>query len=317
MRRWLRLVGVIGVMSVAAGAAYQAIAERRAFAAYPPPGQLVSVGEHRLHLRCIGAGEPTVVLEAGLGNDGTFWTPVQEGLADYSRVCAYDRAGLGWSEEGPRPRSADQITEELAALWDAIGGSGPKVIVGHSNGGLHALIYAARNPAEVAGLVLVDPNPGTSGDCESLPFLTRTLYGGLVGLAPVGIPRALLPVLFPLDSSPLPEREREIHAALRGRASALRTLWSEWKQTCQLQSAAEAAAEAGVRVPVIILSAESRPPAQDATWILKRHREMAAVSPTGSFRLAEASGHWIQLDSPEAVIRAVRDVMAAAGESDY
>src|SRR3712207_6971469 len=111
----LWLVIVVLVLAVV-GAIYQAIATQRAEQAHPPPGEMVDVGGHRLHIACRGEGGPTVVLDAALGNMSTHWTWVQQELAQTGRVCAYDRAGLGWSEPGPEPRDARQVTSELHAL---------------------------------------------------------------------------------------------------------------------------------------------------------------------------------------------------------
>jgi len=117
---------------------------------------MVDVGGHRLHIACRGEGGPTVVLDAALGNMSTHWTWVQQELAQTGRVCAYDRAGLGWSEPGPEPRDARQVTSELHALLTNASIPGPYVMVGHSFGGLYAQLYAARYPDQVAGVVLVE-----------------------------------------------------------------------------------------------------------------------------------------------------------------
>jgi pimeloyl-ACP methyl ester carboxylesterase len=139
------------------GAIYQAIATQLDERAYPPPGKLVDVGGHRLHIRCAGQGTPTVILEAANLGMSAHWVRVQQQLADTTRVCAYDRAGMGWSESGPEPRDAKQISSELHDLLANVAGiEGPYVLVGHSYGGLYSRMYAARYSEEVAGVVLVD-----------------------------------------------------------------------------------------------------------------------------------------------------------------
>ncbi len=151
----LGLVVVLLALAVA-GAIYQAIATERAERAYPPPGQMVGVGGHSLHINCVGQGSPTVVLDAGSGGFSAQWVRVQREVSGTTRVCAYDRAGMGWSEMGPEPRDAKQISSELHTLLKGAGIKGPFVLVGHSFGGLSMLTYAARYPDEVAGVVLVD-----------------------------------------------------------------------------------------------------------------------------------------------------------------
>ena len=158
------LVLVVALLAVAvAGATYQAVATELAERAYPPPGEMVGVGGHSLHINCAGRGGPTVVLEAGSGGFSAQWVRVQREVSGTTRVCAYDRAGMGWSETGPEPRDAGQITGELHALLEGANIEGPYVLVGHSYGGLYARTYAARYPDEVAGVVLVDSSSPKQG----------------------------------------------------------------------------------------------------------------------------------------------------------
>jgi pimeloyl-ACP methyl ester carboxylesterase len=162
---WIRrgLVGMAaGLLALAViGAIYQAVATEMDRRTYPPPGELVDVGSHRLHINCVGEGSPTMILESGLGTMSADWANVQPEVAKTTRVCAYDRAGTGWSEPGPEPRDPRQIARELHALLGKAGIDGPYVLVGQSFGGLYARMYAARYPNEVEGMVLVDAShPG-------------------------------------------------------------------------------------------------------------------------------------------------------------
>ena len=124
----------------------------------PPPGKLVDIGGYQLHINCTGKGSPTVILEAGLGGDSRSWHEVQPEIAEFARVCSYDRAGLGWSDPGPKPRTSQQIVKELHRLLTKADIQSPYVLVGHSFGGYNVRLYASQHPEEVVGLVLVDAN---------------------------------------------------------------------------------------------------------------------------------------------------------------
>ncbi len=118
---------------------------------------MVDIGGYRLRLGCAGQGTPTVVLEAGLGEGLDEWAALLPHVAAFTRVCAYDRAGVGKSDAGPRPRTSRQMVTELRTLLAGAQVAGPYVLVGHSLGGLNVALYAAEHPDEVAGLVLLDP----------------------------------------------------------------------------------------------------------------------------------------------------------------
>jgi pimeloyl-ACP methyl ester carboxylesterase len=124
---------------------------------------MVDVGGHRLHINCTGTGSPTVVIDAGLGDWSTSWGFVQPEVAKVTRVCTYDRAGMGWSEPGPLPRVASQFAKELHALLHNAKIPGPYILVGHSLGGLPVRMFTHDYPSEVAGVVLIDSmHPGQS-----------------------------------------------------------------------------------------------------------------------------------------------------------
>src|SRR5437660_9720969 len=137
---------------------------------FPPPGRLVDVGGWRLHLHCTGearGSQPTVILEAGSGDFSVEWSLVQPGVAKFARVCSYDRAGDGWSDLGPHPRTFQQIVYELHTLLDKAGVRPPLVLVGHSYGGWLVRLYASIYPNDVAGMVLVEA--GADNPVRMLP----------------------------------------------------------------------------------------------------------------------------------------------------
>lgn len=159
IRRVLALgIGLL-VFLVLAGATYQGVAtafERRRF---PRPGQLTDVGGHQLHLYCTGEGRPTVVLEAPAAGMSASWAWVQRAVATTSRVCSYDRAGLGWSEAGDGAFAADAVPGQLQSLLTTAGERPPYIIAGQGFGAALARLEAEQFGADVIGLVLIDP-PG-------------------------------------------------------------------------------------------------------------------------------------------------------------
>jgi len=152
------------------------------------------VGGYRLHINCMGQGSPTVILESGLANPSSIWGWVQPEVAHTTRVCAYDRAGVGWSDPGPEPRDGQQIARELHTLLGKANVPGPYVLVGHSAGGLYVRVYAAQYPRDVVGMVLVDvehPDQWTQNAAAQAQFQTYARLGRLQQLlARLGVIRA-------------------------------------------------------------------------------------------------------------------------------
>lgn len=161
---WLAftLVGAIALLAIWNGVA--GALDRRL---HPPPGSFFNVGGSRMHLDCTGTGAPTIILEAGLGDDFLQWRRVQPALSQLTRVCSYDRAGYGWSDPREGARDSIHIADELHSLLQEAGISGPIVLMGHSAGGLHIRQYATKYPADVVGLVFVDAS--TPAQVDVLP----------------------------------------------------------------------------------------------------------------------------------------------------
>ncbi len=193
---------VLGILGLAAlGAVYQTIASAMDRRALPAPGQRVDVGGFSLHLYCTGEnteGHPTVILESGLGGTSSSWGWIQPSVAKTTRVCAYDRAGMGWSDSSPAPRDVQNIATELHTLLQNAQIPGPYVLAGWSYGGMYVRQYAGQYPDEVAGMVLLDSSspeqctstPDTQAQCDTMamtftvaPILTRLGVLRLMGLS--------------------------------------------------------------------------------------------------------------------------------------
>jgi pimeloyl-ACP methyl ester carboxylesterase len=279
--RWL-LYPVTGVMAVAAvGGAVETVGLASDRSSYAMPGRLLDVGGHRLHLDCTGSGSPTVVLMSGLGGNSAGWARIAPAVADTTRVCAYDRAGQGWSEDAPVRQDGVAAATDLHALLDRAGEDGPYVLVGHSIGGDYAMVYADRYPEQVAGMVLLD---------ATSPYLTAagTTHAGPPGpvalapsLARLGVGR-LLPTPF---WSALPEPAASRYAAFASSPRAWSNTVDESATMPALFSQAQELSTLG-STPLVVLSADgldADPARADA------HDRMTALSTNSSHRRADAS----------------------------
>ena len=156
----LRRIAVASVALAAfivlAGATYQGVATALERHRFQRPGGLVDAGGHQLHIYCVGQGSPVVILEAAMGSMSAAWGWIQPEVARSTRVCSYDRAGLGWSEAGNSRYVASHVPEELRVLLDRANEIGPVVLVGHEGGALFARMYAARFAGDTSALVLID-----------------------------------------------------------------------------------------------------------------------------------------------------------------
>jgi pimeloyl-ACP methyl ester carboxylesterase len=292
---WLGRIVVLIIGLALVGAMYESVAEAADAKAYPAPGQLVDVGDHRLHINCIGTGSPTVVIVSGLGDWSTSWGVVQPEVAKTTRVCSYDRAGFGWSESSSLPSDAAQFAKELHTLLQNANVAGPYVLVGHSLGGLIVRIFAHDYASEVAGVVLVDSmNPKQV--TESLSNRLALFSSLEAGLARVGVGRLLLKLgILP---SVLPGEEA--YYPLFVRPQSFQTTANEYRELPT--SGAEAAAVKSFNdLPLIVLTAKLNDNPGWPEW----QTELLQLSSNSQQLFAENSGHVIQDDEPEAAIDAI------------
>jgi pimeloyl-ACP methyl ester carboxylesterase len=217
----LLLAPVLAVLTIAPlGATVANISEVGVSQTYPAPGTTYDVEGHRMHLWCQGQGGPTVVLFNGLGEISTSWAHITDRVRPTTRVCAFDRAGQAWSQDAPTPEDGIHAATDLHTLLAAAGEAGPYILVGHSIGGPHAMIYAARYPEQIAGMVLLD-----SSSPEQMTRIPA--YPGQYALMRRGL--AVLPTLVRLGLGPvfstgsdLPGDAAAATVALTGTARALR-----------------------------------------------------------------------------------------------
>jgi pimeloyl-ACP methyl ester carboxylesterase len=330
LTRWLgRIavgVGALGAIALLSGASYEQLMRRRTRHDFPAPGRLVDVGGgRRMQIDCRGAGSPTVVLESGLDNFGSLsWVAVHDSIATTTRVCAYSRAGIMWSEASNAPFDLASLARDLHAALDGAGERAPYVMAGHSIGGPYAMAFTAAYPSEVKGLVLVDashpdqiaryrqiagkslaPPPGQVklGAALAWTGLVRLLApGGTPASWPVEMDRVAKPLL-PLSIGALAKETEAVPVTLQT-ARSMRDLGDrpvvvltagEGQSTDALESMG-LTREQGVRLHEAWRSMHD----DEATWSRRARHE---IVPNAS--------HYIQFDQPAVVIRATREVVEA------
>lgn len=198
-RRWTLVPALAAMLAVGVGGAHATVALHTDSRTSAMPGELYDVGGYRLHLDCTGTGSPTVVLLGGLGATSPSWARIAPAVATTTRVCAYDRAGQGWSESSPDVPDGTHTARDLHALLAAAGESGPFVLVGHSSGGVYALTYASDHPDDVAGMVLLDSSsPRQREHVPSFALTSEIMRRVLAVLPPLA--RTGLPQLMPSTS---------------------------------------------------------------------------------------------------------------------
>jgi pimeloyl-ACP methyl ester carboxylesterase len=304
---------------------------------YPAPGRLIDIGGWRLHLNCSGevkASQPTVLLESGAGDFSVDWSLLQPRVAQFARVCSYDRAGNGWSDLGPSPRTMHQIVWELHTLVAKAGERVPVVFVGHSWGGLLARTYVSVYPDEIVGIVLVD-----SGHERGLWTMVS---GKAVLLMETATGRPIPPpqTSGPLRISEIPpaamsamqtaaqqsgpnaneSRERLPIEAQRMRSWALaqiKTYASNFNpfdaEELALLDAQQRKDHALGDLPLVVLS-RGLPdgPAEAEAEHTQMQLALVGLSRAGKQIIATKSRHHIHIDEPELVATSIREVIAAA-----
>lgn len=301
----------------------------------PPPGRLIDLGGYKLHLYCTGQGAPTVVLSGGAGDFAVDWALVQPEVAKTTRVCSYDRSGEAWSELGPAPRTLDQEVSDLHRLLAAAGERPPYVLVGQSLGGMVARLFATAYRKETAGIVLVD---AFSEDAQ------LSVNGKLVRIRTAArhrsVPRPRNSVSAADGLSAANERDiKEFMTKVIGQpkieppfdklppAAQRARLWALSRLT-HYASGDDYLAEIAARIhartsaaryplgdmPVIVLErTRDEYPPEYAAELAREHKEqqqrLAALSSAGELVVVPDAGHHIQLDQPDAVVRAIHSVI--------
>jgi pimeloyl-ACP methyl ester carboxylesterase len=330
--KWGKRIG-LGLLCLIAvvllgGASYQFISTKLDESKYPPPGQMVDVGGYRLHMHSMGIGGPTVVLDAGLGNIGVDWGLVQPEIAKFTRVVTYDRAGTGWSDKGPQPRTSAQIVQELHTLLHTANVPGPYIVVGHSFGGGNAQLFAATFPEEVVGVVLVDacheaqerrmpPNPMEGG------LMQKSIMVRLAST--LGVNRLLVNMYTKGTTPPVPQPMWDTHMALCLTTKHWCSMYDEVSVlTLSLKQLEEANWSALAQKPCIVITAgqwhdlsalgldeknlKNYMEESIVVWN-ELQKELVAKFHDGRQVIAEKSDHMIPFHQPEVIVQAVQEII--------
>jgi pimeloyl-ACP methyl ester carboxylesterase len=331
--RWLRNIGVALFCLVAllaiTGASYQALETYRDSRRFPKAGRLVDIGGYGLNINCAGQGSPTVVFESGFGGPAMEWRLVQPQVAQFTRVCSYDRAGYGWSDAGPNPRTSAQIAEELHTLLHNAGEEPPYVLVGHSFGGYNVRVFNGLYPNDVAGMVLVDA--AHEDQIEKMPANMKKSNEDAAKSAELQL--KLAPLLLRLGITRL--MIRNLYAETRVSRDILDelhylNLQPKFVQATSAESAAISESANQVREsgnlgdkPLIVLTAgklrinEAQLPKgvtkkdyEDLfdIWVNDLQLREAHLSTRGKRIMVPDSGHIIPFERPDSIVNAVREV---------
>lgn len=296
---------------------------------YGPRGELLDVDGRKMHVHSMGQETPSVVLEAGGASWSMDWSLVQPELAKHTTVVAYDRAGLGWSESGPLPRTAARMAVELASLLENARVPKPYLLVGASFGGHVVRLFARARPADVAGLVLLDARHEDI-DARLPPSWKKLVRAGATGQRILGVAARwrLLPVLgavmgqsgLPPIVSKLPEGLKEEYLQAGFQARSFEANLSELHACDQSDREVSGAGALG-SLPLTVIRhgvpdlframSDADATAAEVAWV-EMQGELARLSTQASVLVAEGSGHAIQVARPDLVISAVLEMLATA-----
>ncbi|MFA7253188.1 MAG: alpha/beta hydrolase [Patescibacteria group bacterium] len=310
----LEWIGLSLVALVLLGFIYEQISEYCDKKTLKASGQMIQVGDHKMHIYCTGenkSGSPTVILEAGAGNFYVTWSKIQPAISKETKVCSYDRAGLGFSEDG-RDKSIKEVAANLHGLLQGSGITGDMILVGHSIGGAYARVYYGKYPDNIRSLVLIDPaeehmaeyiinNISPIGQQILNNLLYFGSYFGLGRLADTVNPYLLSPSYRSISKN-----DRKLIHALGTKPKSVHNALYEGSYNSAKSSLPALREVEKIKVPVIVLGADYL---GEYTACQNGHKELANRSPFGECVLVKDTNHYIQIDQPEIVIEKIKELL--------
>jgi pimeloyl-ACP methyl ester carboxylesterase len=294
---------------------------------------LIDAGGHKLHLNVTGNGSPTVIFENGSGDFSFIWSLVQPQVSEFTKSISYDRAGYAWSESGPMPRTAHQLSFELHTALENAGVKPPYILVGQSFGGFIVRAFARHYPKEVAGMVLVDVVPENgriliggkptrirefaSGRPEPAPQqFFKSAYNEMIDSSAA----AQATIEPPLDRLPDSIQKLQLWAQVQKKyieASSAEMEWSPEDVANLYKHQGESAYKLG-NIPLIVITRgkggyDGRSDSLELeTERLQLQKQLSQLSTNSKFIVDQNSGHNIHLEDPAIVIQCIREVYEAA-----
>jgi pimeloyl-ACP methyl ester carboxylesterase len=327
VRTWTRTKAAL-VLTLLVGAAlvvgrtYELVGQRRDREKLPQVGRSVDIGGRSLNIFCSGAGDPPVIFESA-GGPGYFWTDIQPEIAKLTQACWYDRAGEGWSDPGPFPRTSASIAVDLHELLRRAAISSPYVLVGWSFGGLNVRVFNGKYPTDVAGMVLIDSAHEDEPARAPKFFLANTAPTYLRYPLHLLLRAAAWPGMLRL-LQPRPKAaytRQQVIDALRRQPKSVVTDISTGLVVPESYKQAHDLARTGDS-PLIVLTAGKPLPWSDPemarqaaayqhVWIYEIQAQLTRLSSRGRQIIVKNSDHGIPDEAPEAVISAIHEVVEA------
>lgn len=298
------------------GAIFQLISTQTEEKHYPPPGSLVDVNGHKLHIYCSGSGNPAVILDAGGGSFSLDWFLVQSKVALFTKVCSYDRAGYGWSDKIPGERTSKEFVMELHTLLKNANISPPYILVGHSFGGINVQLYAINYPNEVVGLVLVDSaHEDLINRIEAIKKYwskywlqgQKEIYSAFFGINRLRNKWKKPPIILQSFSKSFQDEYiAKISSTKHSRARVAEGM-NFSKSLEQLSSSPPLPKD----IPLIVIRRGKKGSLNSKDWEIWKEfqRDTAEKSKVGRLKIAEKSGHMIPWEDPNIIVKAIRTLV--------